>query len=92
MISPKTGLRARLWRIRNGGGGWVHPMHLHMEEHRVVSRNGKPAPDPRHPDDTGKEDVVGARPERGRRDLAGSGRSPARTSRTATTSPTRTTR
>src|SRR3954449_3849 len=34
-----------LWRIRNGGGGWVHPMHLHMEEHRVVARNGKPAPD-----------------------------------------------
>src|SRR3954449_5251145 len=23
-----------LWEIRNGGGGWVHPFHLHMEEHR----------------------------------------------------------
>jgi len=50
------------WRIRNGGGGWVHPMHLHMEEHRVVARNGKPAPDSRHPDDTGKEDVVALDP------------------------------
>ena len=50
------------WRIRNGGGGWVHPMHLHMEEHRVVARNGKPAPDSRHPDDTGKEDVIALDP------------------------------
>ncbi len=52
----------QIWRIRNGGGGWVHPMHLHMEEHRVVARNGKLAPDSRHPDDTGKEDVVALDP------------------------------
>ncbi len=51
-----------MWRIRNGGGGWVHPFHLHMEEHRVVARNGKLAPDSRHPDDTGKEDVVALDP------------------------------
>jgi FtsP/CotA-like multicopper oxidase with cupredoxin domain len=52
------------WRIRNGGGGWVHPMHLHMEEHRVVARNGKltAGPTGRHPDDTGKEDVVALDP------------------------------
>ncbi len=30
-----------LWEIRNGGGGWVHPFHLHMEEHRTVMRDGK---------------------------------------------------
>jgi FtsP/CotA-like multicopper oxidase with cupredoxin domain len=52
----------QIWRIRNGGGGWVHPFHLHMEEHRVVARNGKTAPDGRHPDDTGKEDVVALDP------------------------------
>jgi FtsP/CotA-like multicopper oxidase with cupredoxin domain len=51
-----------VWRIRNGGGGWVHPLHLHMEEHRVVARNGKLAPDVRHPDDAGKEDVVALDP------------------------------
>jgi FtsP/CotA-like multicopper oxidase with cupredoxin domain len=51
-----------VWRIRNGGGGWVHPLHIHQEEHRVVARNGKPAPDARHPDDTGKEDVVALDP------------------------------
>jgi FtsP/CotA-like multicopper oxidase with cupredoxin domain len=61
MISVKRDSSA-VWRIKNGGGGWVHPMHLHMEEHRVISRNGKPAPDGRHPDDTGKEDVVALDP------------------------------
>jgi FtsP/CotA-like multicopper oxidase with cupredoxin domain len=49
---------AEIWTLRNGGGGWVHPMHLHQEEHRVLSRNGRAAPDARHPDDTGKEDVA----------------------------------
>jgi FtsP/CotA-like multicopper oxidase with cupredoxin domain len=61
MISVKKD-SGGVWRIRNGGGGWVHPMHLHMEEHRVVARNGKPAPDSRHPDDSGKEDVVALDP------------------------------
>src|SRR3954452_7172190 len=61
MISPKLGSEAA-WRIRNGGGGWVHPMHLHMEEHRTVARNGVLAPDARHPDDSGKEDVVALDP------------------------------
>jgi FtsP/CotA-like multicopper oxidase with cupredoxin domain len=61
MISVKRD-SGGVWRIRNGGGGWVHPMHLHMEEHRVVARNGKLAPDSRHPDDSGKEDVVALDP------------------------------
>ncbi len=53
-----------VWEIRNGGGGWVHPFHLHMEEHRVVMRNGKlnPPGDPGHPDDTTKEDVIALDP------------------------------
>jgi FtsP/CotA-like multicopper oxidase with cupredoxin domain len=53
---------AELWTVENGGGGWVHPMHMHMEEHTVISRNGVNAPDARHPDDTGKEDVVALDP------------------------------
>jgi FtsP/CotA-like multicopper oxidase with cupredoxin domain len=61
LISPKKGSGA-VWRIKNGGGGWVHPMHLHMEEHRVVARNGQLAPTTRHPDDTAKEDVVALDP------------------------------
>jgi FtsP/CotA-like multicopper oxidase with cupredoxin domain len=50
-----------LWEIRNGGGGWVHPIHLHQEEHRVVMRNGKDVtvtPDRGHPDDASREDVT----------------------------------
>jgi FtsP/CotA-like multicopper oxidase with cupredoxin domain len=59
-----------LWEIRNGGGGWVHPFHLHMEEHRTVMRNGKlmikpdgsPLPDAAHPDDGSREDLVALDP------------------------------
>jgi len=64
MISVNRG-SGSLWRVRNGGGGWVHPMHLHMEEHRIVARNGK-APstgDARHyADDSSKEDVIALDP------------------------------
>ena len=45
---------AELWTFENGGGGWVHPMHIHQEEHRVVSRDGSPPP----AEDISKEDVV----------------------------------
>jgi len=53
-----------LWEIRNGGGGWVHPFHLHMEEHRTMMRNGKiqPPADSGHPDDISKEDLVALDP------------------------------
>jgi len=64
MASPTrtSGNTGEVWRVRNGGGGWVHPFHLHMEEHRIIMRNGKGAPDSRHPDDTGKEDVIALDP------------------------------
>jgi FtsP/CotA-like multicopper oxidase with cupredoxin domain len=59
---PEIG-RPEVWTIRNGGGGWVHPMHMHYEEHRVISRNGVPTGlDPRHPEDIGREDVVALEP------------------------------
>ena len=35
---------AHIWTFKNGSGGWVHPMHLHFEEGRIISRNGAPAP------------------------------------------------
>jgi FtsP/CotA-like multicopper oxidase with cupredoxin domain len=49
-----------VWEIRNGGGGWVHPFHLHMEEHRTVMRGGRDVTrgDPSHPDDRSREDLV----------------------------------
>jgi FtsP/CotA-like multicopper oxidase with cupredoxin domain len=70
-----------LWEIRNGGGGWVHPFHLHMEEHRTVMRNGKDvtkgANNAGHPDDVSREDLVALDPSekvviyRGFRDFTG---------------------
>jgi FtsP/CotA-like multicopper oxidase with cupredoxin domain len=68
-----------LWEIKNGGGGWVHPLHLHMEEHRVVMRNNKDVTqgDPSHPDDVSREDLVALDPSesvivyRGFRDFVG---------------------
>ena len=29
-----------VWVIQNPGGDWRHPVHIHFEEHRVLSRNG----------------------------------------------------
>jgi FtsP/CotA-like multicopper oxidase with cupredoxin domain len=52
-----------VWNIINGGGGWTHPMHLHMEEHHMLTRGGKPATSvPGHQDDTGKDDVIALDP------------------------------
>jgi len=52
-----------VWTVRNGGGGWVHPMHMHYEEHRVIARNGVATGlDPHHPEDIGREDVVALEP------------------------------
>ncbi|MDT7580364.1 MAG: hypothetical protein QOK35_1628 [Pseudonocardiales bacterium] len=68
-----------VWEIRNGGGGWVHPFHLHMEEHRTVMRNGKitTTADKGHPEDASREDLVALDPGesviiyRGFRDFVG---------------------
>jgi FtsP/CotA-like multicopper oxidase with cupredoxin domain len=46
---------AEVWTVENGGGGWTHPMHIHQEEHRTLSRRSSRRS---HPDDTGKEDVI----------------------------------
>jgi manganese oxidase len=36
---PKFGTR-EIWTLRNGGGGWDHPIHIHFEEGQILSRNG----------------------------------------------------
>ncbi|HKG51855.1 MAG TPA: multicopper oxidase domain-containing protein [Actinomycetales bacterium] len=77
--SPKRG-SFNLWEIRNGGGGWVHPIHMHQEEHRTVMRNGRDVSqraDAGHPDDVSREDLVALDPSestilyRGFRDFLG---------------------
>lgn len=41
--SPKRGT-AEIWTLRNGGGGWAHPVHIHFEEGRILKRNGVAPP------------------------------------------------
>ena len=31
-----------VWTIQNPGGSWRHPVHIHFEEHRMLTRNGAP--------------------------------------------------
>jgi len=33
---------AERWIISNDSGGWQHPVHIHLEEFRILSRNGVP--------------------------------------------------
>jgi FtsP/CotA-like multicopper oxidase with cupredoxin domain len=33
-----------IWRFVNPGGGWVHPLHIHLGHFRLLSRNGLPPP------------------------------------------------
>jgi FtsP/CotA-like multicopper oxidase with cupredoxin domain len=77
LANPKRGT-GEIWVLRNGSGGWVHPMHLHEEEHQVLARfpagtvkvDGtnaltalKGAPRfPMMPDEPSKEDVADLRP------------------------------
>ena len=29
-----------VWHLKNGGGGWDHPIHIHFEESQLLARNG----------------------------------------------------
>ena len=48
---PKRGT-AEIW-VLEGGGNWHHPVHVHFEEGRILTRNGKPPP----PHEQGRKDV-----------------------------------
>jgi spore coat protein A len=43
-----------IWEIENSSGGWNHPVHLHLVDFQILSRNGAP---PR-PEERGPKDVV----------------------------------
>ena len=44
MASPRLN-QPEIWRLKNGSGGWWHPIHIHSEFGRVLSRNGvRPSP------------------------------------------------
>lgn len=45
---------AEIWVLQNNSGGWSHPIHIHHEEFRILSRNGKTPPSW----EQGRKDVV----------------------------------
>ncbi len=58
-VMPRAGLPGELmhdgevWTIRNTGG-WAHPVHIHLEEFRILWRNGEKPPLP----ERSKKDVL----------------------------------
>ncbi|UVJ46359.1 multicopper oxidase domain-containing protein [Pseudomonas sp. LS1212] len=34
-----------VWKIKNGGNGWSHPVHVHFEEGVILSRDGEAPPE-----------------------------------------------
>ena len=51
--TPEQGT-AEIWVLKNGGGGWSHPIHIHLEEFQILSRNGHPPA----PVEVARKDVV----------------------------------
>jgi FtsP/CotA-like multicopper oxidase with cupredoxin domain len=49
--------RGQIWRLENSSGGWWHPIHIHSEFMRVLTRNGK-LPPPEERDGNAKKDTV----------------------------------
>jgi FtsP/CotA-like multicopper oxidase with cupredoxin domain len=47
-----------IWRFINKSGGWLHPIHPHLVEFRILDRNGRPP----KPYETGPKDVVALGP------------------------------
>jgi FtsP/CotA-like multicopper oxidase with cupredoxin domain len=40
--TPVLGKGAERWIFENGGGGWWHPIHVHLEGFQIKTVNGKP--------------------------------------------------
>ena len=57
--APKIGTR-EIWTLKNGGGGWDHPVHIHFEEGQILARNGSAASVPAW--ERGRKDVYRLRP------------------------------
>lgn len=53
LATPALG-SVEIWRIINDSGGWFHPLHIHLVDFKVLSRNGLPP----QPYERGPKDVV----------------------------------
>jgi FtsP/CotA-like multicopper oxidase with cupredoxin domain len=51
--SPRSG-DVEIWEFKNESGGWHHPMHVHLIDFKILSRNGRPP----FPYEVGPKDVV----------------------------------
>lgn len=58
-MRPKMNTR-EVWVLKNGGGGWDHPIHIHFEEAQILARNGSAANVPAW--ERGRKDVFRLRP------------------------------
>ena len=58
-VAPKMGTR-EVWTLKNGGGGWDHPIHIHFEEGQILARNGSYANVPLA--ERGRKDVYRLKP------------------------------
>ncbi len=41
--APREG-STEIWEFVNNGGGWVHPIHLHLANFQILDRNGRTPP------------------------------------------------
>jgi spore coat protein A, manganese oxidase len=41
VADPKLGA-TEIWEIENRSGGWFHPLHIHLIDFKILSRNGRP--------------------------------------------------
>jgi len=57
--APRFGTR-EIWTLKNGGGGWDHPIHIHFEECQTLARDGNAANVPAW--ELGRKDVWRLRP------------------------------
>ena len=57
--APRIGTR-EIWTLKNGGGGWDHPIHIHFEEGQILARDGKASNVPLW--EQGRKDVYRLRP------------------------------
>jgi FtsP/CotA-like multicopper oxidase with cupredoxin domain len=57
--APRLGTR-EVWTLKNSGGGWDHPVHIHFEEGQILARDGSASRVPAW--ERGRKDVYRLRP------------------------------
>ena len=41
LADPKLGA-TEIWELENAGGGWFHPLHIHLVDFKILDRDGRP--------------------------------------------------